>query len=164
MISWIETIGLWVAVLGCGLMAGVYFAFSAVVMRSLAVIPEESGILAMQSINKVILKTQFIPLFWLTCTLSLALGIWGIYHWSQPGTGWLLLGTPVYLLGMLGCTIGFNIPLNDRLEAMDAKSTEAKELWVEYLKSWTRWNHLRGTASLLSCAIYLQALSLHPIL
>jgi uncharacterized membrane protein len=39
------------AALGCGVVAGVFFAFSAFVMRALARLPAQQGIAAMQSIN-----------------------------------------------------------------------------------------------------------------
>jgi len=40
-----------VSALGCGLIAGVFFAFSAFVMKALARLPPAQGIAAMQSIN-----------------------------------------------------------------------------------------------------------------
>jgi uncharacterized membrane protein len=40
-----------VAALGCGLMAGLFFAFSVSVMKALARLPSAEGIAAMQSIN-----------------------------------------------------------------------------------------------------------------
>ena len=39
------------AILGCGMIAGVFFAFSAFVMKALARLPAEQGIAAMQAIN-----------------------------------------------------------------------------------------------------------------
>jgi len=40
-----------IAALGCGLMAGLFFAFSVSVMKSLARLPSAAGIAAMQFIN-----------------------------------------------------------------------------------------------------------------
>jgi uncharacterized membrane protein len=45
-----------VAALGCGLMAGVFFAFSAFVMKALARLPLAQGIAAMQSINVAVIN------------------------------------------------------------------------------------------------------------
>ncbi len=39
------------AALGCSMMAGVFFAFSAFVMKALARLPAEQGVAAMQAIN-----------------------------------------------------------------------------------------------------------------
>jgi len=41
------------AVTGCGLLAGVFFAFSTFMMKSLSRIPAEQGIAAMQSISGI---------------------------------------------------------------------------------------------------------------
>lgn len=44
-----------VSALGCGLMAGFFFAFSACVMNALARLPASGGIAAMQAINSIFL-------------------------------------------------------------------------------------------------------------
>jgi uncharacterized membrane protein len=46
-----------------GLMAGVYFAFSVVVMKSLAELPAFHAAKAMNKINDVIINTVFYPFF-----------------------------------------------------------------------------------------------------
>ena len=46
------------AVLGCGLVAGVFFAFSAFVMSALARLQPAQGIAAMQSINITAMATN----------------------------------------------------------------------------------------------------------
>ncbi|PTR10630.1 hypothetical protein C8R32_101160 [Nitrosospira sp. Nsp5] len=51
------------AVLGCGLMAGLFFVFSNSVMKVLARLHPESGIAAMQSINIVIINPLFLTVF-----------------------------------------------------------------------------------------------------
>ena len=45
-----------VAALGCGLMAGVFFAFSVSVMGGLGKLPASEGIAAMQAINGAIVN------------------------------------------------------------------------------------------------------------
>jgi hypothetical protein len=45
------------AALGCGLMAGLFFAFSVAVMKALARLPSAEGIDAMQSINVAIYQS-----------------------------------------------------------------------------------------------------------
>lgn len=46
--------------LGCGLIAGFFFAFSAVVMKALGKLPPAQGIAAMQSINVVVINPWFL--------------------------------------------------------------------------------------------------------
>ena len=51
------------AALGCGIVAGVFFAFSSFVMAALARLPAGQGIAAMQSINVTVLNRGFLSLF-----------------------------------------------------------------------------------------------------
>jgi uncharacterized membrane protein len=52
-----------VAALGCGLMAGTFFAFSVFVMRALGRLPGAHGIAAMQSINIAVVNPWFMTVF-----------------------------------------------------------------------------------------------------
>jgi uncharacterized membrane protein len=51
------------AALGCGLLAGLFFAFSVSVMKALARLPSAEGITAMQSINVTIINPVFLATF-----------------------------------------------------------------------------------------------------
>lgn len=69
----------------CGwlrVMAGIYFAFSAFVMKSLAAITPDAGIAAMPSINRVIVKTIFLPLFIGTTIIAIASVVWALENWK----------------------------------------------------------------------------------
>jgi uncharacterized membrane protein len=46
--------------ISCGLAAGIFYAFSSLVMRALAKIPPPAGITAMQSINVSVVNPWFI--------------------------------------------------------------------------------------------------------
>ena len=52
-----------------------------------------------------------------------------------------------YLLGVIGVTAAFNIPLNDALDRVAADSAEGERLWRHYLSRWTAWNHVRTITS-----------------
>ena len=54
---------LWFSALGCGVMAGVYFAFSTFIMTSLDRLDQTAGIAAMNAINVDIVRSLFMPLF-----------------------------------------------------------------------------------------------------
>ena len=60
------------AALGCAMMAGVFFAFSAFVMKALARLPAQQGIGAMQAINVAAVTFAFmVTLFgWTLAILS----------------------------------------------------------------------------------------------
>jgi uncharacterized membrane protein len=57
--------------LGCGLMAGLFFAFSVSVMRALAALPSAAGLAAMQSINVAIINPMFLAAFFGTAVACL---------------------------------------------------------------------------------------------
>jgi uncharacterized membrane protein len=50
---------LWFSAIGCGLLAGVYFAFSAFIMTALGRIGQAAGIMAMNAIDAVIVQSLF---------------------------------------------------------------------------------------------------------
>lgn len=140
---------------GCGMMAGLYFAFSTFVMRSLVALPDARGMEAMVSINRVILGSPFILLFFGTTLASFALGGWGIARWGQAGSLALVLGGAIYVLGHFGTTAAFNVPLNEALDRVDPSSSEAARIWADYVFRWTRWNHVRMAACLASSLLFL---------
>lgn len=140
--------------LGCGLMAGVFFAFSAFEMRALASLQPTQGIPAMQSINRggdqsVVLRRV---------------------HWNGGGLHFdgcsccvpvvpaccrlLMIGSLFYLIGTFLVTIVFNVPMNDALETVDPEGADATTAWAGYLSRWTAWNHVRTVAALLGAAAF----------
>jgi uncharacterized membrane protein len=149
---------LWFSAIGCGMMAGLYFAFSAFIMTALSRIPQAGGVAAMQSINAVILKSWFMPLFYGTTLAALALVVLAALDWSKPGAPAMAIGGAVYVLGMFGCTLALNVPLNLALDAVAPASAEAAPVWARYLKDWTLWNHVRTLASAASAALFIAAI------
>ncbi len=146
--------------LGCGLVAGVFFAFSTFVMSALARLQPREGIAAMQSINITAINPLFMTALFGTALACLFLAIASISKWHQPGAVYLLVGSLLYLVGTVVVTIAFNVPLNDALAIAKPDSTEAANLWARYLTNWTLWNHVRtiaafGAAVLLTIAIYI---------
>jgi uncharacterized protein (TIGR02246 family) len=143
-----------VAALGSGLVAGIFFAFSNFVMKSLARVPPAQGIAAMQSINVVVLNRWFFALFFGTAVCCLALAITSFLRWQKPGAGYLLVGSLLYLIGTILVTIACNVPQNDALAALDPTSSDAGRVWTNYLKNWTAWNHVRTGAALAAAALF----------
>jgi uncharacterized membrane protein len=140
------------SVLGCGLIAGVFFAFSTFVMSALARLPSTQGITAMQSINITVINPLFMAVFLGTAATSILLLLSSLLKWHQPGAVYLLVGSLLYLIGTFGVTIVFNVPLNDALASVKPDSSDGANLWATYLVNWTFWNHVRTIASLLATA------------
>ncbi|AXK40670.1 DUF1772 domain-containing protein [Crenobacter cavernae] len=140
------------AALGCGLMAGLFFAFSNFVMKALARLPPDSGIASMQSINVAVLNPLFLTLFLGTAAACLLLVFYSLLRWQNPGTVWLLAASTFYLIGNIVVTMAFNVPLNDALARIDASNAEAIHVWRSYVTGWTRWNHVRTITALAAAA------------
>jgi uncharacterized membrane protein len=147
-----------VAALGCGLMAGLFFAFSVSVMPALGRLPAAQGIAAMQTINAVILNPLFLTTFLGTAAACLGVIIFSLLRWSNLGAAYLLAGGALYLAGSLLVTMLFNVPRNEALAAAPAAPDSAR-LWANYLATWTAWNHVRTVASLAAAALLTLALS-----
>src|SRR5215475_3517014 len=79
-----------VTALGCGLMAGLFFAFSVAVMQALARLPAAGGIAAMQSINSAILNPLFLAVFLGTAAGCALVIITALARWHSPGSVYLL--------------------------------------------------------------------------
>jgi uncharacterized membrane protein len=158
LIDVVTTALLWFAALGCGVMAGVYFAFSVFILAALRRAGPAVGIAAMNSINVVILRSLFMPLFWGTTLASAALAAIALSSWNDTAAAAMFAGGVVYVLGMFVCTIAFNVPLNNTLQAVDAGSDAALPVWQRYLTQWTRWNHVRTVACVVACALFIWAL------
>jgi uncharacterized membrane protein len=75
----------------------------------------------------------------------------------QTDAVYLLVGSLLYLVGEIGVTIAFNIPLNDALAKVAPDSTEGGNLWLRYLTEWTFWNHIRTLAALAAAIVLLFA-------
>jgi uncharacterized membrane protein len=159
MIQSIITGLLWFSAVGCGLLAGVYFAFSTFVMTALGRIGQAPGIMAMNAINTTIVQSLFMPFFLGTTLASLTLAIVAILRWGEPGATAMAAGGVLYVLGMFVVTMIFNVPLNDALAAVDPASAEATKIWARYLNDWTLWNHVRTISSTAACVLFMAAIA-----
>ncbi len=148
-----------VSALGCGLMAGFFFAFSICVMRALGAIPPEHGIFAMQSINVVVINPWFLTPFFGVAAMSVLLSIAAVMRLQEPGAAYVMIGGLLYFLGTFLVTILFNVPRNNALAAVAATSSERAALWEDYLIAWTKWNHVRTIAALAGAASFTIALA-----
>jgi len=142
---------LWFCALGCALLGGLYFAFSAFIMRALGEIGP-AGIAAMNSINAVILRSWFMPFFFGTTLGCAVLAVVGVVS-DDPRRVFMISGGILYVAGMFGVTMLFNVPLNNAL------ASAGSENWARYLSSWTRWNHVRTLACMGAAALFIAAIA-----
>jgi uncharacterized membrane protein len=146
------------AAVGSGIMAGFFFAFSAVTMKALGRIAPAQGIAAMRSINVVVLNAWFFTAFFGTAALCLVLAVHALLNLRTPGATYVVTAAVLYLAGAIFVTIAFNVPLNNRLAAVAPESPEAERVWTRYLSVWTAWNHVRTVAPVVSAVGFILAL------
>jgi uncharacterized membrane protein len=146
------------AVLGSALVAGVFFAFSAFVMPALRRLPVAQGIAAMQSINITAVRAAFMTAMFGTALVCLVLLVFAVRGWGQPTAVPLLLGSLLYLVGVVGLTMFFHVPLNDALAALDPNAGSSAPVWSDYLSRWGAGNQVRWIVPLAGSACYVLAL------
>ena len=140
------------AALGCAMMAGVFFAFSAFVMNALARLPAEQGIGAMQAINVAAVTFAFMAALFGTAAACGALAVWALFAWDESFAPYLLVGSALYLIGTILLTIVYHVRRNEALARVESHSAEAESHWKRYLSGWTAWNHLRAATALAAAA------------
>ena len=145
------------AALGCAMMAGVFFAFSAFVMKALARLPAQQGIGAMQAINVAAVTPVFMAALFGTAAACGALAVWALFAWGERFAPYLLVGSALYLIGTILLTIVYHVPRNEALAKIEPRDAGAESYWRRYLSDWTAWNHLRA-ASLAAAAALTVAL------
>ena len=57
------------------------------------------------------------------------------------------------IIGVVALTIGYHVPRNDLLGAVDPNSNEGIAYWATYLNEWVRMNHVRTIAPLATSVI-----------
>ncbi|NEB01511.1 anthrone oxygenase family protein [Streptomyces sp. SID13726] len=146
-------------VLGTGLVAGVFCAFSTFVMKGLAALPPAQGVAAMNAINVTAVRPAFMTVFAGSAVLSAMIAVVTFVLWPDEGTVELLLGSALYLFGSFGLTMVANVPRNDALLKLEPGTAEATAYWPTFVREWTIWNHVRMVASGAAAVAYVLALT-----
>lgn len=145
------------ATLVSAVLGGVFLAFSAVVMRSLA--KAHCGAQAMQIINREVFTSVFGALLWAMLVMALAIVGYALFQVSGPAKPLVLAAALVYGVGV-GVVSGlFNVPMNNILDVMDWPSPQTTAYFeTNYVPVWKGWNHVRTVACIAAAACYLAAL------
>src|SRR5688500_8597021 len=154
--QWLTVLA-FLAAVGCGVIGGVFYAFSTFVMRALGRRPPNEGLAAMQAINVAVINPLFLGVFLGTAVVCAVVMLGAFVRRDAPGAGGALLGGALYLLGTFGVTLECNVPLNNTLENVAPDHPDAARLWADYLKRWTRWNHTRTAAAIAALVSFILA-------
>jgi uncharacterized membrane protein len=141
-----------------GLMAGIYLAFSAVIMKSLNELPALHAAQAMNKINDVIVNTIFLPIFFGSTLWHAGLIVWSFADWQNGTSGLIISSALIYIVGMFLVTAFGNVPMNNKLKASESNEALLVDYWKKYHHSWTRLNHIRTLSCIASCALLIASL------
>ena len=152
------------AILLCSLTAGFLFAFSVVVMPGITRLDDRSYLRAFQVMDGVIQDNS--PLFilmWVGSVVAmLAVLLIGLGVVGLPGaTRALLVGAAVlYLGGVQVPTAAVNIPLNNRVQALQVDQLDGPAAARErgaFEARWNRWNVRRTVVAIVAVLMLVAA-------
>jgi len=145
------------AVIICAIISGVFLAFSDFVMKSLAIAQPSVGIISMQLINRKVYGSLFLIILMGFAACSLILAYIALVYLTGSASSWVLAGSGIYLLGVFLVTVVFNVPMNNKLDALDHSTLATANYWKTYASSWTMWNHVRTLSSAAAAICFLVA-------
>lgn len=148
-------ISLLLAAILCSLVAGFLFAFEVVVMPGIKRLNDREFISAFQVMDRVIQDNN--PVFvlaWLGSIVFLIISVLtGIGELQGIELFILVSAALIYLLGVQLPTFIVNVPLNNKLQAIDVGRMNEAELSParnDFEPRWNKWNRLRTLLSFLS--------------
>lgn len=138
------------SVISTGLMSGLLYGWAVSVIPGTRRIPADAYVDTMQNINRAIINPAFvIPFMGIPAVLGVAAYLQ--FRAGDHRRAWLLTGAAAtYVIGVLGITMGGNVPLNDSLDGFDlvrATGDAIEQRRSSYETPWNRWHQLRTAAS-----------------
>ncbi len=146
-----------VAAIGAATAGGVFFAFSDFVMRALRRLPDQSGLSAMQAINRAAPSPAFMTVLFGTGVVCIAIGASAVPRYDESLAREQILGATLYLV-TIAVTAAYHVPRNEALANVDPGSGQANGAWRSYAGAWTAWNHVRTVTSLAAATTFVHAL------
>ncbi|HSR41355.1 MAG TPA: DUF1772 domain-containing protein [Longimicrobiales bacterium] len=146
------------ATLLCSLVAGFLFAFAVVIMPGIGRLRDREHIRAFQAMDRVIQDND--PLFmavWVGSVLALLAATVLAFGSPSGAVRWLTVGAlAAYVLGVQLPTGAINVPLNNRLQALDVDATGEdahRDARQGFEGRWNRANTFRTVACLVSATL-----------
>ncbi len=155
-INWIAYACLAVG-LSSALVAGVFQSFSDFVMKALIMAEPAGGIEAMQMINRTVFRSVFLVMLLGLAPATLGFAAYAGFNLSGPVKLWIMSGAAIYVISVFFVTMFGNVPMNNRLDAMNYETIAAVNYWRTYGKVWTGWNHVRMFGSVATAICFLFA-------
>ncbi len=135
---------------GQALSAGVFFGFSVLVMPGLATRPPAEAVAAMQAVNRIAPRSLLMVPLLGSALGGVAVAVHTLV--ARPdGLALLLVGAAAGV-STLALTVGYHVPRNAALAAVDPQAPGAATAWARYAPGWTRLNSVRAALALVSAA------------
>ncbi|WP_136708162.1 anthrone oxygenase family protein [Agromyces sp. H66] len=157
--DWLIDVLLVATIVGTGVAAGVFTAFSAFVTQGLDRLPAADAARAMREINVTAVRPPFMLVLFGTALLTVAVGALALTGTLGGAAWWAIGAAAVYLVGAIGVTGAANVPRNNHLAAPPAADAPAlAAAWQEFRPGWQAWNHVRALTSAAACVGFVLAL------
>jgi len=154
------------AILLSGLLAGLMYGYDCSIVKGLAILPDEQYLQAFRSFNTTIQNPYFMISF-IGSLLVLPVATWLSYHHNNSLTFYLLLtASLLYVIGVFGVTIGFNVPLNEQLDnfpLLNATTDDISAMRKAFERPWNKYHTIRTVASIISFFLSILSLVKHKI-
>ncbi|MYM63138.1 DUF1772 domain-containing protein [Pseudomaricurvus sp. HS19] len=141
------------ATLLCSLVAGFLFAYAVVVMPGIKSLSDRDFIRAFQVTDRVIQNNQ--PVFISVWVGSVVAVVAAAFLGGRllDGVDFLLLvlAAVAYIAGVQLPTIVINVPLNNRLQALDVDALSDADLRLARVQFESRWNNSNVIRTLVAC-------------
>ena len=132
----------------CSLVAGFLFAFAIVMMPGIKSLNDRDFIRAFQVIDRVIQNSQWtFIVVWVGSVVALmASAVFGSSQLDKAGFLLIFSASLTYIFGVQIPTVTINIPLNNKLQAVDVNAIseiEQKAARTAFESRWNLWNSIR---------------------
>jgi uncharacterized membrane protein len=134
------------AVVGSGIVAGVFFAIAVSVMPTLMALPTSSYIEIHRSLGK-----GYHPVMPLIVSGALIAELALVVLAPNTTTRVLFVASVVCTVGVQVVSQFGNVPINKRVQAVDAEALPPD--WPDPRRPWRDWHHLRTVFALLALAL-----------
>lgn len=141
------------ALVGAGLNSGVFFSFSTFTMSGLKRLNPAAGAAAMQEINREAPKAPLMSLFFGTAIISIALIVSQAGNLDEVAARYQVAAGALFLVGVIMLTGLYHVPRNNKLDRLDATSSQGQRYWEIYSHRWVRMNHVRTIAPAVAAAL-----------
>lgn len=137
----------------CTLTAGLLFTFAVVVMPGIRSLPDREFLASFAAMDRIIQQNEprFI-LVWVGSVLVLVAAAYAGFASLDGASRFIPVGAAaLYILGVQLPTVTVNVPLNNRLQALDLDGLSQDALEAERAAFETRWNAWNGFRTVVAC-------------